>query len=249
MDERMFNRVQKLCAGSGIAFSALYLLSFIILPHNFPPPDPTYTAQELVTNYYAKYRDSIILWQSLAAVFGILYLPWATQLTIQMYRREKIPILSLLQFAGGILTTWALITVPVMFAWCAEVAGTMNPDIIKTVHFLGWYFFDMTYMFTFIEFFVIFVFAMIDKQKPALIPKWVAYLCLFEAISLVPLTLVIYYKTGIFAINGFWNFHVGVAALGSAVTFSSYYTLQDLKRIKVKPTQSIGQVNSRKYKV
>ncbi|MHC0055721.1 hypothetical protein [Actibacterium sp. D379-3] len=157
MDEKLTRQIQILAAWCGPAFVVLYGLAWVVMAHNYPPPDPSFTAQELVDNFYLKYQDRILLGQSLSTAFGILYLVWACQVSVQMWRRETVPILSLIQLCGGLLTGWVLMFVPAMWAWCAEVAGVVDPETIKMVHFIAWYFFDMTYWITTIEVAAIFI--------------------------------------------------------------------------------------------
>ncbi|MCE5227112.1 MAG: hypothetical protein LLG05_14800 [Porphyromonadaceae bacterium] len=241
MDKELSYRIQKWCAWSGVGFVIFYGISFIILPHNYPPPDPTFTAQELVSNWYLKYQDRILLGQALSAATGIFYMIWCTQLTVQMWKREPVPILSLLQLGGGLLTTWVVMFPPVMWAWCAEVAGTVDPEMIKMVHFNAWYLFDMTYWITTVECIAVFLMVMYDKQKPALMPKWAGWLALVAGLSFIPLTVIPYFKTGPFALNGWFNFHVVFITYGLFTGVTSYYMVQDLKRIKIRSPQAMGQ--------
>jgi hypothetical protein len=233
MSKTLSGRIQLLCASSGIAFVVFYGLTFIVLGHNYPPPDPGFSAQELVDNFYIKYRHEILLGESLSAATGIFYMIWSCQLTVQMWRREPWPILSILQLGGGLLTTWVVMFPPTMWAWCAEMARTVDPQIIKTVHFLAWYMFDMTYMITTVEGIAVFILVMADKEQPALMPKWAAIFALLSALSFIPLTVVPYFKTGIFALNGYWNFHVVFITYGLFTAITSYYMVQDLKRVTI----------------
>jgi hypothetical protein len=244
MDKNLMQRIQTWCAWSGVAFCLVYGLTFIVMPHNYPPPDPSYSAQELVNNYYLKYQGRIMLGQALSAATGVLYMIWCCQLSVQMWRRESAPILSLLQLAGGLLTTWVVMFPPAMWTWCAEVAGTVDPELIKMVHFNAWYLFDITYMITTVEGIAVFLLVMADKQKPALMPKWAAYLALVASLSFIPLTAVPFFKTGIFALNGYFNFHAVFITYGLFTGVTSYYMAQDLKRVKVSVAPGIGQAIS-----
>jgi hypothetical protein len=247
MDEKLSQKIQLLCAWCGIAFVILYGITFIIMPHNYPPPDPSYTAQELVDNYYLRYRDGILLGQSLSAATGVLYMIWCCQLTVQMWRREPAPILSLLQLTGGLLTTWVVMFPPVMWAWCAEVAGTVDPQTIKMVHFNAWYLLDMTYWITTVEGFAVFLLVIADRRKPALMPQWAAWLALAAALSFIPLTVIPYFKTGIFALNGYWNFHVVFITYGLFTAVTSYYMVQDLKRVRIPAIQGARPASIRPH--
>ncbi|ABD89111.1 hypothetical protein [Rhodopseudomonas palustris] len=245
MDETLSRKIQVAAAWCGPAFVVFYGLSWVVLGHNYPPPDPLFSAQELVDNFYVKYRSDILLGQSLSTALGILYLIWACQLTVQMWRRESTPILSLIQLTGGVLTGWVLMFGPVMWAWCAENAGTVDPALIKAVHFLAWYTYDMTYMITTVEVIAICLFAFFDKERPALMPRWSAVLALFSGLSFLPLTFLPYIKSGPFALNGYWSFHVAFISYGLFTAIIGWYMVQDLKRLKVPTVPGVAQAIAR----
>jgi hypothetical protein len=244
MNENIVNRVQSWCAWSGLAFVIFYGFTWVVLGHNYPPPDPKFTGAELVANFYLPFRNNILLGQSLSTFFGMFYLTWSCQLTVQMWKREKTPILSLLNLTGGLLTAWVLSFVPVLWLWCAENAGTANPEIIKMVHFIAWYTYDMTYMITTIQAFAIGIFAFLDKKKPVIIPRWTGYLSFFTGLSFLPLTFLPYFKDGIFALNGYWSYHIAFISYGLFTGAVSYYMAQDLKRVKMNASPGMGQAIS-----
>lgn len=246
MNETILRRVQILCALCGPAFVILYGLSWCVLGHNYPPPDPQYSALDLVNNYYLKYRSDIMLGQSLSTCLGMLYLVWTCQLSAQMWEREKNHILSLLQLTGGLLTAWVLAFCPVLWVWCAEMAGSVDPVLIKSVHFLGWYTYDMTYMITTIETIAICIFAFLDKQKPVFLPRWTGVLALFSGLSFLPLTFLPYFKSGIFALNGYWSFHVAFITYALFTAIIGYYMAQSLKKTKMPVSPEIVEAVSYK---
>src|SRR5258708_33299309 len=151
MNEDILRKVQIVCAWCGPAFVVFYGLSWCILGHNYPPPDSTYSAADLVNKFYLKYRGDILLGQSLSTCLGMLYLPWTCQLSAMMWKRDKSHILSLRQLTGGVLTPWVLAFCPALLLWCAGMAGSVDPVIVKSVHFMGWYLYDLTYITTHLE--------------------------------------------------------------------------------------------------
>jgi hypothetical protein len=241
MNQHIVQKIQIICAWCGPAFVILYGLSWVVLGHNYPPPDPGMSAEQLVSLFYVKYRSQILLGQSLSTCLGMLYLPWTCQLTIQMWQREKTPILALLQLTGGLLTAWVLVFCPAMWAWCAEFAGTVSPELTRAVHFIAWYTYDMTYMITTIEVVAICLFVFLDRKAPAIMPRWAAVLALFSGLSFLPLTFLPYFKSGPFAINGYWSFHVAFITYGLFTGIIGYYMVQDLKRPRIPATAGMGQ--------
>ncbi len=104
--------------------------------------------------------------------------------------------------------------------------------MIKSVHFMGWYVYDMTYMITTIETIAICLFAFLDKEEPAILPRWTGVLALFSGLSFLPLTSLPHFKTGIFAINGYWSFHVAFISYGMFTAIIGYYMAKSLKKEK-----------------
>nr|WP_321456277.1 hypothetical protein [uncultured Cohaesibacter sp.] len=245
MDEQLTQKLQIWAAWCGPAFVLIYGFTWVVLGHNYPPPDPMFSAQELIDNFYGKYQDRILLGQSLSTATGILYLIWACQVTVQMWRREKLPILSLIQLCGGLLTGWVLIMCPALWAWCAENAGKVDPEFIKAVHFMAWYIYDMTYWITTVEVAAIAIMVFTDKEQPSMVPKWLAGLALFSGLSFIPLTFLPYFKEGPFALNGYWSFHVAFISYGLFTFGFGPYMVQDIKRVRIPAVPGIGQALSR----
>lgn len=230
MNPTVVRNVQILCAWCGPAFVVLYGLAWVVLGHNAPPPSLAGTGAQLVAGYYLKYRGQILLGQCLATCFGMLYLPWTCQLAVMMWLREKAPILSLLQLTGGLLTAWVLVFSPALWVWCAEMAPTLDPELIKAVHTLAWYVYDMTYMITTIQVIAICLFVFLDRAQPRIMPRWAGVLALFSGLSFLPLTFLPYFKTGLLAVNGYWSFHVAFVTYGLFTAIIGYHMARSLRR-------------------
>jgi len=237
-------KIHKWIAWSGPVLILGYLVCWAVLGHNIPPPDPSYTAQQLVDNYYVKYQSDILLGQSLSAFFGLIYLPWTCVIAIQMRRREKEPLLAYINLTGGILNAWVLASCPAMWAYAAEVAGKVDPELVKTIHFVAWYVFDMTYMVASLQGFAIGIFALCYRQEPVLYPVWVGWVAIFMAASFLPLSFIPYFKTGPIAINGLWSFHVVFLSFLVFCVGYSYYMLKEASRVRISPVQGVGQAVS-----
>jgi len=246
LDDKTTHKIQRGLAWTGPVMVVTYLVCWVILGHNFPPPSPTMSGEELVTDYYVKYRSSILLGMSFSAWLGILYTAWSVLLTVQMWRREKTPVLSLLQLCGGILTGWVLAFCAAMWVWCARFAGTpgISPDLVRAVHTLAWFVYDMTWTVTAIQLVGCSVFAIVDKKEPAIFPAWAGWLALITGATFLPLTFLPYFDTGPFAYDGWFSFHVVFGTWGLWFTSYSYYMFKDLRRINVFPSLGVAQAIS-----
>ncbi len=76
MNEKSVRKVHLAVAWTGPLCLLTFVAGWIVLSHNYPPPDPMFSPQQLVDEYYIKYRAGIMLGMSLAACFGMLYMPW-----------------------------------------------------------------------------------------------------------------------------------------------------------------------------
>lgn len=241
MNEKSVKKLHLAVAWTGPLCLFTFFAGWIVLSHNYPPPDPMFTAQELVDNYYLKYRSGIMLGMSLAACFGMFYLPWTCLLSAQMMQREKAPVLALMQLTGGLLTAWILVMCPCIWVWCAESAGTVDPQLTRTLHFIAWYIFNMTWMITAIQFVAIGVFALMDTRKPVMISRGLGWFAIVISITFIPLTFLPYFKSGPFAINGLWAFHLIVAGFGMTTLGTTHYMLKEVRRTRMRVAPGIGQ--------
>jgi hypothetical protein len=230
MNEKAVNRLQLTIAWLGPLGTMLFFAGWIVLSHNYPPPDPAFSADQLVANYYVKYRPGIMLGMSLAACFGMFYLPWTCLLSVIMMQREKTPLLSLMQLTGGLLTAWILVMCPCIWVYCAEAAGSVSADVIKSLHFIAWYIFNMTWMITTIQCMAIGLFALMDHQQPVIFPRWLGWLAIAIGLSFAPLTFMPYFKSGALAINGWWAFYGVVTGFGTFELNVTRYMMKELRR-------------------
>ncbi|PTR05798.1 MULTISPECIES: hypothetical protein [unclassified Novosphingobium] len=227
IDLSFLRKIDKVSAWLGIFWVIAFMGTFGILSHNIPPPHANWTGQELVDNYYLPYKTSIMVGESLAAVVGFLYAPLTCLLTALMWKRERgNHTLSLMQLAGGLITAWTLIQSPVLWAWSAEMAGQINPDIIKSVHTLGWYLINMIYLITTMQCFALGIFTLADKSEILIFPRWAAWFAFFAGLSFTTETLLPFCKTGAFAYGGWWNF------FGGAIFWLSFYLIYNIYAIK-----------------
>ena len=233
MDEQTSWRIQLCMAWMGPTMIIGSLLSWMVLGHNFSPPGSAPSGEELVDQYYGgAYQQQILLGMILAAIFGVFYALWSIQMSVQMWRREPAPILSLIQLVGGVLTAWVLCSCPALWAWCARYAGSpgIEPEMIKAVHVISWYLFDLTYMITTIQHIACGAFAILDRHKPAIFPTWAGWYSILVGSGFVLLSLVPYFDHGPFAMNGLVDLFVLLAGWAGWIVIYSIYMIRDLRR-------------------
>jgi hypothetical protein len=180
---------------------------------------------------------------AISACTGILYMPWSVVMSYQMWQREKVPLLSLLQLAGGILTAFLVVTTAALWTWCARWAGTpgIDPEIIKAVHLSTWYIFDMTYNVTNVQILGCGLFAILDRQKPTLFPAWLGWFGFITALSFFGETIMPFYDHGPLAIDGWWNFHFGFIIWFLWFSSYSFYIVRNAYRTQRVRTSRMGE--------
>lgn len=218
---------------AGIAFCGpLFVIGYIVfwgvLGHNVPPPNMIgMTAQQLISEYYAKYQNDIAIGMVGCCVVGLLYLPWSLLLA-SLLRDENgnMGVLGLMEAAGGTLTGWLLAFCPAMWAACAIFATSVDANTIKFIHVLTWIIFDCTYMITTVQLFGLGLYVVLTKES--IFPAWTGWSALAVGIIFLPLVLIPFVSEGPFAVMGAWNFYIAFGAwLFAFMTPFSYYMLKD----------------------
>ncbi len=96
-------RAQKVCAWSGVACVALFIVGFFVVADFVPPPAPGASA-EAIGDLYRAHQDRILLGMVIAMAGAGLSGPWVSAITMQLKRIEGgFSVLTLLQFSMGTL--------------------------------------------------------------------------------------------------------------------------------------------------
>jgi hypothetical protein len=186
-----------------------YAIFWGLLGHNIPPPNMMgLTAEQLVTDYYAKYRTDIEIGMIGTAFFGLFYVPWS-MLIASLLRDDdgSIGVLSLVETAGGILNGWVLAVCPAMLAACAFMIDTVPASVIKAMHVTSWIIFDCTYMVATPQLVAIGAYAVLNKRQ-TVFPAWAGWLSIAVGLTFLPLSLMPFVSEGPFRVPGLWSFGV-----------------------------------------
>lgn len=239
MDEQIEQTIHKWVAWTGPVFIVSLLITFMLLGHNYPPPAPSLSPEALVSDYYIKYRSDIKLGMSLTQVFGILYVPWSVQVSILMMRREKSGMLAMIQLIGGLLTAWTFVVCPQKWAYCANAAGVVSPDVIQGIHKEAWYIFDST--FAQLQCLTVGVFALADKKRPAIFPAWAGWVSIAATVSIFPLAFLSFFDEGPFAYDGLFSYWGIFFFWGAYFQVTTYCVFKEVWRPRMSATPGIGQ--------
>jgi hypothetical protein len=200
-------KYQLLAAQCGFAFEILYTIFWGYFGHNLPPASPNLSAQDLAS-FFAQHHNAILFGNCLAALVGILWVPWTAQLAVVMWRIEgSSPVLTIIEVIGGALTAWALMFCPAIWA-VAAFRPDADPNTVRMLNDLGFILFNITYAITSIQAISAGLVGLADKGSVPVFPRWVSYWAIFTGLSFLPITAMPFFKTGPLAWNGaitFWG--------------------------------------------
>jgi len=209
MDKETLRLVKLATAWCGPLFVIGYIIFWAILGHNVPPPNFVgMTPEQLVSEYYGKYQSDIEIGMIGCCFVGLLYLPWSCLLAT-MLRDENgnLSLFSFLELTGGGLTAWLLAFCPAMWAACAFYVNIVDPAIIKMMHSLVWYIYDITFMITTTQTTGLGLYIILNK-KQQVFPAWTGWCTIAAGMTFLPLVLIPFVSEGPFAVGGSWNFFI-----------------------------------------
>ncbi len=207
MDVETKRLVRIALAWCGPVFVVGFIVFWAVLGHNIPPPNMMgMSSAQLVSEYYGRYPNEIAIGMIGSATMGMFYTPWSLLLATLLREEDgSLGPLALIEAAGGTLTGWLLVFCPAIWAACALLAGSMNPDIIKAMHVMTWIIFDCTYMITTIQLLSLGAYIVLTTRQ-TVFPAWTGWCAIAIGIIFVPLVLMPFVSEGPFAVNGTWNF-------------------------------------------
>jgi hypothetical protein len=204
-------RILALCAWSGIAFLAVYLIGFVGFAHFVPPPPPSLTADQIAALYDGN-RFGIRFGMIVALIGSTLLFPFFTLISLRMARAERgTPILAAVQFAGAILLI-------VFFGLCsmlwiaASFRPELDPSTVRALHDLSWLVFVMVFPAFTLQMICIAVAGFLDDSPRPIWPRWVSYVNVWMGIAGMGGGLAVFFTTGPFAWNGFVGFYIPIVA-------------------------------------
>jgi hypothetical protein len=239
-------KYQLLAAQCGFGFEILYTIFWGWMAHNLPPASPSLSAQALAT-HFALHHNAILFGNSMAALVGVLWIPWTAQLTIVMWRIEgSSPVLTIIQLIGGTITAWVVMFGPAIWA-TAAFRPEIDPSTVRTLNDLGFILFNITYAATSVQAIAAGLVGLADKSARPVFPRWVSGWAIFAGISFVPLTVMPFFKTGPLAWNGgisFWalfgTYFFWTATMGICMAKDASRRLREKHDLDMPRKQKLG---------
>lgn len=226
-------RYWRLCAWMGPVFLTAFLFCWGMLGHNIPPIPADHTAEQLAVFFRTHYNE-VRAGMSGAMLFGVLYLPWTLSIAKVMdwINPRENNVVTTLQMWGGGLTVVPLVTSSVFW-----LTGAYRPDVLDAVtlqmlYDQGWLLIDMFYAITTIPMVAIGVAGLADQRTQPLFPRWACWYSIWAGISFLFELLMPFFKSGLFARQGWLNFWVEFLVWFAYILVITFYVLKAIPRLE-----------------
>jgi hypothetical protein len=230
--ERADYRLLRVGLWSVCVYVGLGLLGFAVFAGFWPPPSEDLDAAGIAA-YFHEHQTSIRIGMVLMAVGAPCYYTWSIVLSKLVGRMEgPMGPLSMTELIGGLMTGVVTVVPAIVWQTAAFRVETRSAETIQTLYDLGWLFFDLTWMFSFLQSVALGIAILMDRRDRPLFPRWVGYICFLTAAVYVPLVFIPFARTGPFAWHGalnFWAVFVMFFVLIAVVTPCAFRALRRLE--------------------
>lgn len=206
--------VQRLCAYCGYPFLGLFLIGFWFIAGFVPPPDPSDTPQE-VARMFQEDATQIRIGMIVATFGAVLTLPWQATIAVQMRRIEgRHSPLTLVWIMCAALFCIEFVY-PLMFWMVTAFRPEGDPEVLQRFHDLSWISLLGVVGTAIMQAVALGIVILRDGRDRPVYPRWFGYTSLWAALLFFPAGLIIFFKDGAFAWNGFisWWLVLSVFAL------------------------------------
>ena len=231
MDEETKRKLGLAAAWCGPLFVVTYTIFWGIMGHNIPPPNMMgMSPEQLISEYYGKYQQDILIGMIACCAAGGFYLMFSLQLASMMRDEDgQLGLTAMMELGGGVLTSWSVIFCPALWATAAIFAvSNADPITIKMLHVATWIIYDCTFIITTIQCAGVALFTILNK-KQTMFPTWVGWCAMATGTVFVGVVFIPFVTEGPFVVSGLWNFYIvfGVWLLAFFLPYS-YFAIKAL---------------------
>lgn len=181
----------------------------------FIPLIPATDSASEVARTYADDQNLRLLGPTIALAGAFLTLPFSLVVSLQLRRAERgTPMMAILQFGSGIIVTMIL-TVPLVLFMVGVFRPERSPEITQLMNDLSYILLILPWPPVVGQLVAIAVATLGDRSPAPVFPRWVAYFSLWLAFLVLPATLIVFFKEGLFAWTGLIGFWIPAAAFGA----------------------------------
>ncbi len=195
-------RVQRVLIWSGPLMMVMWIGAFFALAGFLPPSDPM-DSSRAIADMYDDHAVAIKLGMVISMAGSALLVPFGVALSGQLKRIDGAKALADTQMAScALLSLEFIIPIGVWMA-VAYRADDRAIDTTRALHDLGWILFMTVIWSLWVQLVAVGAAALLDRSEHPVLPRWYAYLTLWESFMILPAGLVLFFKDGAFAWNGF----------------------------------------------
>jgi hypothetical protein len=187
--------VQRVFAWCGVVMLVLFLVAFWPIAGYVPPSHPHDTVSQIVRFYTQNTaRIHVGLWLTMFA--AALCVPFLVAVSIQIRRIEgrHSPLSYTQMILGGLFVLEFIF--PLMIWQAADYRPRLDPVMTYRLHDLGWLMFLGVVSTGVLEAVIIAWAILRDRRERPIFPRWIAYTCLWCALTFMPGGLIVFFKSG-----------------------------------------------------
>lgn len=225
----MNTRVQLICAYLGYPFLALFLIGFWFIAGFVPPPDPSDGPLE-VQRMFQDDATAIRIGMIVATAGAVLTLPWQAAVAVQMRRIEgrHSPLTIVWVMAAALFTIEFVY--PLMFWMVTAFRPDGDPEILQRFHDLSWISLLGVVGTAIMQAFALGFVILRDQRERPVYPRWFGYTCFWAGLLFAPAGLIIFFKGGAFAWNGFISWWVVLSVFALWIILVTVLTARAVQR-------------------
>lgn len=213
-DVELTRKVQVFGAWCGPAFVVLLFGGWGLMGGFVPLIPPSDTAAQ-VAAIYSEHATLHRIGLLLGMVGCFVTIPFFLTISMQMRRTElRVPILSILQFASGIIVTVVLI-IPMLLFVGASFRPERSAELTELVNDLSYVMLILPWPPILGQLGAMTVAILADRRPRPVFPRWVGYYNVWVAVLLLPASMIIFFRTGPFAWTGVVGFWIPAAVFGT----------------------------------
>ena len=232
-------RIQVFSAWCGPVFTVLLFGGWGLLAGFIPLISPHDSAAQVA----AAWRDhhTLMLLGLTVAMFGIaLTLPFYLVISVQMRRTElRLPILSILQLAAGIIIT-AILLIPMLVFVVGAFRPGRSPELDQLFNDASYIMLILPWPPIMVQVFAMAAATLTDRRPNPVFPRWFGYLNIWVGFLVVPANMIIFFKTGPFAWTGVIGFWMPAAVFGLWYFIVTYVLLKAIRQEEAEDRALLG---------
>lgn len=224
--------VWRVAAWSGPVFLLALTLFWGVIAGYIPAPPQDWTPAQIAAKF-TEHNTAVKVGMVGTLFFAPCYFVWTT-LVSRLIQRMEGPngLLSQIELLGGALTAFIAQLFPACWLAGAFHIADRRPQDVLLMHDLGWIFFNMTFVVTFVQMIGFGSAILTDPRRRSLFPRWLAWVSYGCAATFLVVVLMPFVKNGPFAWNGLLTYWVALIGYWSWAVLAMYFVFPAIRRIQ-----------------